>query len=704
MIAARQHLLLTPSSRYSRGLFAAIARRGDAASLVVYGDDDADGDPISRIEDASGLERHLSTMGGRGSLVFDPEAWHADRELLRAARSLARAHDIPCVLVSRGFDTEEPGVKDFIDDADLLLLDHPRDRDDLRQTDAAQIDDVVRAPELVLESRTSARNRLGILDDRPIICVLDDGTFGAELLPGLIEQLDAWRDLQYGILAIRSTSDAFRTLPDQRLHPSLTNLRLRVPADSPLASVHRYLSAASLCVAGYGPRGVMRHAIEQALLCGVPVLSWSPALTRTFGEAVHVVRDRAGVVAKLSQLLLSPEARSAGAPAATRWRFERVKQGAYIPQLPERADQRSRRTLAGHRPVRLLMVPRENAKTLKGGDLVVMEELARELPALDVEVHVDRDGTARLEDYDVIHLFNFALKDDLERNARRCIEAGKRYVVSTFYEDWPKFFSKMSATYFAIKAYIDNQQNPALWPQLEKIIREIPASERWDNTFSAVNAAALLATGEEEARVLRRDYPGVKRVAIVPVGCENVGAGDGGDLFRRETGLDRIVLCVGRFEARKNQLMTLKALEESDLPLVFVGGGCTVQPEYRDLCRRFKRRGRTLFLERVPQELLASAYGATSVHVLPSWYELPGIVSLEAALLGCNVVVSDYGTTREYFGEDAFYCDPADPASIRSAIEGAHAATVRPGLAPRAAARTWRRAAEAFRDVLDDVA
>ena len=70
----------------------------------------------------------------------------------------------------------------------------------------------------------------------------------------------------------------------------------------------------------------------------------------------------------------------------------------------------------------------------------------------------------------------------------------------------------------------------------------------------------------------------------------------------------------------------------------------------------------------VEGEDLANAYAAAKVHVLASWYETPGLSSLEAALAGCNIVITAKGATEEYFGNYAEYCDPASIDSIRKAI------------------------------------
>jgi len=41
---------------------------------------------------------------------------------------------------------------------------------------------------------------------------------------------------------------------------------------------------------------------------------------------------------------------------------------------------------------------------------------------------------------------------------------------------------------------------------------------------------------------------------------------------------------------------------------------------------------------------------------------------MEAALAGCAIVVGNQGAEREYFGEFAYYCNPADIDSVREAV------------------------------------
>ena len=82
--------------------------------------------------------------------------------------------------------------------------------------------------------------------------------------------------------------------------------------------------------------------------------------------------------------------------------------------------------------------------------------------------------------------------------------------------------------------------------------------------------------------------------------------------------------------------------------------------------------------------------------MLPSWRETPGLVSLEAAAVGCPVVTTSVGSTREYFGAEALYCDPWSRASIRKAVASAIRGPGSESLRLRVRRDfTWLRAAEA---------
>ncbi len=345
------------------------------------------------------------------------------------------------------------------------------------------------------------------------------------------------------------------------------------------------------------------------------------------------------------------------------------------------------------------MQNRPNAFTQRGGDTILMERLAEGLRALGIQVEIDVSAQANLASVDLVHLFNFALPELTEFLAQHCVQQGKPYVVTTLYEDWPKFFNQMHIHAQALGAYRDAGQPREKWPELAAAAERVEPRAHLENTFAARHAAGLLATGLEEVRVLKRDYGGQLPIFINHVGCDISEFQDDGSYFRSRYGISDFILCVGRIETRKNQLMLLKALEDSELPLVFAAGGFTYQPEYSEHCRKFKRKGETLFLERLTPEELTSAFSACKVHALPSWYELPGIVSLEAARLGANVIVSDNGTSRDYFGPLAFYPRPESPEDIHNAVLAAYYQPKRSQLAERAAQFTWENSAKEVLEV-----
>jgi glycosyltransferase involved in cell wall biosynthesis len=167
--------------------------------------------------------------------------------------------------------------------------------------------------------------------------------------------------------------------------------------------------------------------------------------------------------------------------------------------------------------------------------------------------------------------------------------------------------------------------------------------------------------------------------------------------FVTRHGLRDFVLQVGRIEVAKNQLLLAYALRDLGVPLVLIGK--PLQGGYLDWCRRYGPRSLRV-LPYLPDDELASAYAAARVHALPSWGENCGLVSLEAALADCNLVVSTAGFELEHFRDLAYYCDAADVASIRKAVLAALANYDRD--APRRLRLkrlilqeyTWERAAE----------
>jgi glycosyltransferase involved in cell wall biosynthesis len=146
------------------------------------------------------------------------------------------------------------------------------------------------------------------------------------------------------------------------------------------------------------------------------------------------------------------------------------------------------------------------------------------------------------------------------------------------------------------------------------------------------------------------------------------------------------------------------ALNGSRFNLFLIGKAARNQQGYWLACKK-AAAGNIHFVGRIAQEELVQYYRRAKVHILPSWFETTGLSSLEAAVMGCNVVITDRGDAKEYFNQDACYCDPASPESIYRAVETASLRSTNETLQNKILTHyTWKVAAEktmeAYRAVL----
>src|SRR5439155_18907308 len=127
---------------------------------------------------------------------------------------------------------------------------------------------------------------------------------------------------------------------------------------------------------------------------------------------------------------------------------------------------------------------------------------------------------------------------------------------------------------------------------------------------------------------------------------------------------------VARIEGLKNQLNVIKALGGTKYQLTIIGKAAINQMSYFNECRELASKYSNIHFvtEHIEHEKLASIYKAAKVHVLASWFETTGLVSLEAAMMDCNIVITRKGDTEEYFNDLAYYCEPDNIESIRDAI------------------------------------
>ena len=342
-----------------------------------------------------------------------------------------------------------------------------------------------------------------------------------------------------------------------------------------------------------------------------------------------------------------------------------------------------------------------------GGGQVQLLCTVRELAAMGVRCLI----TDRLDlplDYDILHVWaldHFEMVEAIER-------LRKPKVVSTIYWNYSQLF--------ALRAVLRQVCQRGLLSQLEKQASVIPfwslryrdrqypyhrmylwRARRANRRLVRCCDVALPNCGRE-LEWLRSDFGLPKDRAVVVTNAVDAAETSkiGPDRFRSaHPGIGEFVISAGRIEENKNQLLTILALKRMDIDVVLAGRFSDDAPYYR-LCRQAAGdSGRVHFLGALDRDVLFSAFTAARAHVLPSWSETPGLANIEAALCACPIVCGNIGAEREYFGEDAYYCNPASAASIGEAVAEALAGRSRVEATARLSARirqyyTWSRAAE----------
>ena len=224
-------------------------------------------------------------------------------------------------------------------------------------------------------------------------------------------------------------------------------------------------------------------------------------------------------------------------------------------------------------------------------------------------------------------------------------------------------------------------------------------------------ADIIIAASRSEAKQLMQGFSiQPQKVRIVPHGIESDCFLPRPDpsLFIERYGLKDFILQVGRINRHKGQARLIRALKGIGLRVVFLGPLDPTDPEGTQEFLRLveDNSGFVHYLGALPHSdpLLASAYAAARVHVLPSISESLGIVNLEAMAAGAAVVSGRYPPLYDYVGELVYYCDPLSEESIRRAVLEAYEK------GPKPEARefvlnnySWDKVAEKLEKVYEEV-
>ena len=337
--------------------------------------------------------------------------------------------------------------------------------------------------------------------------------------------------------------------------------------------------------------------------------------------------------------------------------------------------------------MKILLVNHATASEWGGGDSVQIRETAKRLAQRGHYVEAVNSDKPNVQGFDIVHLFNCRVENSFDQQITSCKQAGVPVVVSPIWISLARALWGSRGTMSVLEQAVNGEsaETESLLNTLksrELVVKmstgplnaEGQGHECWPVNKTRIKELlhkvdGLLPNSWLELQAIRNDLQWhgetfeVAHYGVDPAVFLDPDA----EPFRKATGIDGpFVLQAGRIEPAKNQAMLCWALRKTNLPIVLVGSA-KHWPAYASLCKRIGG-DRVRIIDHLSQPLLASAYAAAAVHVLPSWMETCGLVSLEAALAGVPLVGSTFGHELEYLEGDAWYGDPGDSNSLLSAV------------------------------------
>lgn len=341
--------------------------------------------------------------------------------------------------------------------------------------------------------------------------------------------------------------------------------------------------------------------------------------------------------------------------------------------------------------MKVLFQSRTTLFSVPGGDTIQVVKTAEALRNIGCSVDITTDLEPDLSGYDLVHLFNLIRPQEVYLQALNARKQGKPVALSTIYVDYSEYDRKGRT---GLSRLVANLLTPGQLEYLKILARAVKNREMNKGTNVLLRHGYLqlqhkvialtdvfLPNSESEMRRVIADFPECSQSSYVTV----PNAVDNGLFADRVNDVPEFesyrgcVLSVGRIEGRKCQLNLVRAMQGLPWQLVLVGKPAPNHLGYYDQVVR-EAGPNVKIIGQLDHEKLPALYKVAKVHCLVSWMETTGLSSLEAGTMGCNLVITAKGDTRDYFGDYAFYCEPDSVDSIRNAIVKAYETAPNPDL------------------------
>jgi glycosyltransferase involved in cell wall biosynthesis len=297
--------------------------------------------------------------------------------------------------------------------------------------------------------------------------------------------------------------------------------------------------------------------------------------------------------------------------------------------------------------VKVLFQIRQDYRKNPAGDTVQLLATAQALKNRGIQVFLSLDPNIRLEAYDLVHIFNATRITDSSMYFENARKQKKPIVLSPIYWNMQTFLTKGA--------------------QKSNALTQWESYQPWRGQLMQ-DCDLLLPSGQMEMDRIQNDFQVTTPYHIIPNGFPEEYLGIDDSLFREKCPdlPEDFILCIARVAPHKKQVWLARCCQELGLTLV-LAGPINDSKYFNDL----RTYPNVVYLGTLQGRLLASAYAAAKVHALPSWYEIPGLSSLEAGACGAVVLSTDQGSTTEYFQDMAVYANPFEEDSLIPALEKA---------------------------------
>ncbi len=133
------------------------------------------------------------------------------------------------------------------------------------------------------------------------------------------------------------------------------------------------------------------------------------------------------------------------------------------------------------------------------------------------------------------------------------------------------------------------------------------------------------------------------------------------------------------YQPRKNVVRLIEAAKKYDFKLVLAGNNGSAE-EFKPIKNAIGDSSNIKVLGFITDEKMINLYKTAKVFALPSISEGVGLVGIDAAAMGCDVVLTDIGAPKEYYNNMAYLINPFSVDSIGKGVMAAFVSTQQPEL------------------------